>query len=121
MGEEEKDKAITPTEVEIVDDAGSTEGKRDAKGRWLPGYCPNPYGRPHVPENFKLTLRNNAMVALETIITIMNDPKARPADRIRASEVILERCYGKAVQPFAGDEEAPLVIRLAGALDNWSK
>lgn len=119
--EEVKPAAVEIIAEEVKVDRNGNVVRRNAKGQWEKGYCPNPLGRPNPPEGFKLTLRNNAMAALHTILDIMNDPSARTADRIRAAEVVLERCYGKATTVISSDENAPLVIRLTGALDDWSK
>lgn len=78
-------------------------------------------GRKKVDNGFKMVLKMNEIPALMTIVSIMNDTRARSADRLKAAELIIDRLYGKAVQPIGGEEGQPLVVKLAGVLDDWSK
>jgi len=42
----------------------------------------------------------------------MNEPEAPAAARVAAANSLLDRGWGKATQPIAGDEESgPIVIR----------
>ncbi len=45
-------------------------------------------------------IKENVLVAVETCISVMNNPKSRDADRLAAAEKLLERRYGKANQPI---------------------
>lgn len=45
-------------------------------------------------------IKENVVAAVTTLAGIMNDVKARNADRIAAAEKLLERRYGKANQPI---------------------
>jgi hypothetical protein len=69
------------------------------------GQSGNPTGRPKVPDEVKALLKANTLPAVNTLITIMSDKKAKHADRIRCAETVLDRVYGKAAQPIVGDNE----------------
>lgn len=73
---------------------------RAGGGRFVKGQSGNPSGRPKVPEEFRELVRKATIPALQTVISIANDTKAKTADRIRAAEIIIERAYGKATQPI---------------------
>lgn len=65
----------------------------------------NPGGRPKQPKEFKDIVRANTVTALNAVLGIMNDEGAKPADRLKASEIIIDRAYGKAAQPIVGDKD----------------
>ena len=70
---------------------------RDPKtGRFLKGYSGGT-GRPPKPEHIRDAFRSASMEALDVLLGILRDSCARPADRIRAAEIILDRGYGKPV------------------------
>ena len=71
----------------------------------------NPGGRPKLSKAFKKILDVNDVIALRTIVSIMKDKKASKKDRLKAAEIIIERKYGKAVQPVGNDENGKLVIQ----------
>jgi hypothetical protein len=71
---------------------------------FLPGQSGNPGGRMKIPDNIKDAFRKYTLEAIETLAEVMRT--GRPADRIRAAEIILERAYGKFTQMLAGDPEA---------------
>jgi hypothetical protein len=68
--------------------------------KWQKGQSGNPSGRPAMPEAIKKKLKDLTPDAVDTVEQIMKDPKARPADRLKAAEMILDRVYGKATQPI---------------------
>lgn len=73
--------------------------KRAAPGRpFAKGKSGNPGGRPKLPEELKQAFRALAPEALKTLESVMRSSKARPGDRIRAAETILNRGYGTPVQ-----------------------
>src|SRR5215831_9774557 len=50
--------------------------------------------------------------AVKTLAGIMNEPEAPAAARVAAANALLDRGWGKATQPIAGDETSgPIVIR----------
>ena len=79
-------------------------------------------GRPKLPAEFKEVVKCNTVPALMTVINIMQDSNAKAADRLKAAEIIIERAYGKAVQPIIGDINTnSLVVKLEGQLADWAK
>lgn len=73
------------------------------------GISGNPGGRPKIPDEVKEMLKANTLPAVNTLVTIMQDKKAKHADRIRCAETVLDRVYGKAAQPIVGDSEADAI------------
>ena len=71
---------------------------REKNGHFKKGVSGNKGGRPKLPEELKEAFRAAAPDALRVLVGIINDEKARHADRIRAAEVVLDRGYGKPVQ-----------------------
>lgn len=53
-------------------------------------------------------IKENVVAAVETLAEIMQDPKARHADKIAAADRILERRYGKANQPINRNTDVDL-------------
>lgn len=87
------------------------------------GVSGNPGGRPKINEELRQSLKVYSASALAYLALVVEgkDPKARVADRIRASEVLIDRMYGKASQPICGDEDGnELVITLKGQLMDWA-
>ena len=79
-----------------------------------PGRSNNPSGRPKQPKEFKDIIKNNTVAAINAVIGIMNDEDAKPTDRLKAAEIVIDRAYGKATQLIAGDSEHDaLVIKWA--------
>lgn len=63
-----------------------------------PGQSGNPSGRPKKTQEQKDALeaiRSLAPEASTVLLTVMNDPKAPPAARLKAVEMVLDRTYGK--------------------------
>lgn len=85
--------------------AADNPGIRDESGQFNKGVSGNPTGRPKVPDEVKSVLKANTLPAVNTLVTIMQDKKAKHADRIRCAETVLDRVYGKAAQPIVGDNE----------------
>ena len=89
---------------------------------WKPGQSGNPGGRPKMPPELKEKLREASAEAFDVMIEIARNKSAKPADRIRASEILVERYYGKSPQPICGDEEgSAIIVKLAGELEQWGK
>lgn len=62
-----------------------------------PGYTGNPNGRPKMPEEMKRAFRDAAPEALATLLQIAREGE-NESSRVKASEVILDRAYGKPIQ-----------------------
>jgi hypothetical protein len=89
---------------------------------WKPGQSGNPGGRPKMPPELKEMLKKVAPELFQVAIDIAKDKKSKNTDRLRATELLLDRVYGKSPQPIVGDEEsAAIVVKLAGDLENWGK
>ena len=80
---------------------------RDDKGRILPGSTGNPGGRPSLPVEFK----EHGLDALEKLIEFMDDKDHRIA--LRATEVVVERIYGKPAQPLEHDGAGDMLDAVA--------
>lgn len=75
-----------------------TARKRGAGKRFKPGQSGNPSGRPKQTEEQRDALqmiRSLAPRAADTLVELLDDPKASPAVRLQCVQVILERTYGK--------------------------
>ena len=78
-------------------------------------------GRKPLPEDLKDAFQLSGREALETLLAVMRDKKARNADRIRAAEIILDRGYGKPKQAldFQGSDAAEVgVVLLPARMDD---
>jgi hypothetical protein len=68
-----------------------------------------------MPEELKEAFREHSTDALEALVQIVNDKKARAGDRVRAAEVILDRGYGKPAQSVSVDaQNIPQVVFVGG-------
>lgn len=83
--------------------------RKDAMGRWLPGVSGNPAGRapnahkkvqPWVAAEVRRAAREYAREIIEGLADLMRDRDAPPAVRKSAMDALLDRGYGKAVQPI---------------------
>jgi Family of unknown function (DUF5681) len=68
---------------------------------WKPGQSGNPSGRAKVDLNLRRLARERTVEALETLAKIMLNEKAAAAARVAAAQAILDRGWGKPVQPTA--------------------
>lgn len=66
-----------------------------------PGKSGNPGGRPKGDIELRRAARERTGEALATLVNIMRNPKAATAARVSAAEAILNRGWGKPVQPAA--------------------
>jgi hypothetical protein len=81
----------------------------------------NPKGRPKLDDALKKRIRGLTPVAIDTLETIMKNAKAKDSDRIKASEVILDRAWGKATQPIDADVNAAVKVMLPPGLEVLAK
>ena len=84
-----------------------TIGKPFQKGR-----SGNPGGRPKVVAEVKELARAHTREAIETLVSIMSNPKAAPAARVSAANALLGRGYGKPPQHITGEGGPSFVVRL---------
>ena len=86
------------------------------------GQSGNPGGRPKVVGEVKELARAHTGEAIETLVSIMSNPKAAPAARVSAANSLLDRGYGKPLQHITGDVAASYVARLpepAKSAEDW--
>lgn len=92
--------------------------------RFQKGVSGNPSGLKAIDLSVKNLLIDATPAAAQTLIDVLNDPKASPKLRCQVAEMILNRVYGKAVQPIdasVGGNGDPVVIAFAGVLQEWAK
>jgi len=76
------------------------------------GQSGNPGGRPKEIAEVKELAREYTGKAVETLVSIMSDPKAPPAARVSAANALLDRGYGKPPQHLTGESGTSYVVRL---------
>src|SRR6476646_8654069 len=76
------------------------------------GQSGNPGGRPKVVAEVKELARTHTAAAIETLVSIMSNPKAAPAARVSAANSLLDRGYGKPPQHITGESGPQYVVRL---------
>jgi uncharacterized protein DUF5681 len=76
------------------------------------GQSGNPGGRPKVVAEVKELARAHTGEAIETLVSIMSNPKAAPAARVSAANALLERGYGKPPHHISGEGGPSYVVRL---------
>jgi hypothetical protein len=87
--------------------------KKKPRGKpFKPGQTGNPGGRPKLPEDIKHVrelARKYTAKAVETLVEVMANGSG-PA-KVAASNAILDRGWGKAVQPITGEDgEGPVKL-----------
>lgn len=95
-------------------------GGATGKG-FLPGKSGNPGGMPKGVGDVKALARQHTPVAMEALVSIAGDPEKPPAARVQAATVILDRGWGKSIQPVDLNDKRPLsqvpAERLVAALE----
>jgi len=78
-----------------------------------PGQSGNPGGRPKAPARVVELARAQTESAIFTLVEVMQNKKAPPSSRVAAAQALLDRGWGKPVQPVDGDGEGgPLAIEI---------
>ena len=83
------------------------------------GKSGNLAGRPKgtgMPEEVKEMLKAAGPKAIATLVEIATDKKASKRDRIRASEALADRAYGKATQPIDAEINGGFTLALSEEL-----
>ena len=86
--------------------------KRTAKGRFVKGCIANPGGRPKAAFDLQALARSHAIEAFETILRISRMEEDEPDLALKAAAIILERGYGKPIQPIEGGGDTHYHITL---------
>ncbi|GAB1837391.1 hypothetical protein MyNCGM121_41710 [Achromobacter xylosoxidans] len=77
------------------------------------GARPGAGRKPGVPNKVTANIKSLAGVygqeAVATLAEIMKDPAHPPAARVAAAKELIDRGFGKATQPIAGDPDLPPV------------
>lgn len=94
--------------------AKRTENSKRA-GQFEKGKSGNPGGRPKVSADVKEMLKAAAPQAAALLIETVNDPEVKIDLRIKCAETLMDRVYGKAVQPIEGNMDNRVEIVLGGA------
>src|SRR5215831_13624495 len=76
------------------------------------GQSGNPGGRPKVVAEIKELAREHTGDAIQTLVSIMTNPKSAPAARVSAANSLLDRGYGKPPQHITGEGGPVYVARL---------
>lgn len=80
---------------------------------FAPGQSGNPSGRPKNNARVVELARSHTENAFATLVQVMEDKKAPAAARVSAAQAVLDRGWGKPVQPVDGDGEGgPLAIEI---------
>lgn len=107
-------------------------GKRNlAKAkRWQKGKSGNPAGRPPKPKpgeikDIRELARSHCREAIETLAAVCKDNRCPPGVRVSAATALLDRGFGRPVQPVEADmkqkHEFDLGIQFVRALENVNK
>src|SRR6476620_4079056 len=77
------------------------------------GQSGNPGGRPKIVAEVKELAREHTAQAIQTLVSIMTNPKSAPAARVSAANALLDRSYGKPPQHhhITGDVVRLSVVR----------
>lgn len=93
----------------------SSTGKRTPGRPFEKGKSGNPSGRPKVPDDIKDMLKAATPDACRLLCNTINDPDAKLDLRVRCSEIVLDRVYGKPQQAVEVDaHNIPQVIFVGG-------
>lgn len=68
---------------------------RQTNGRFTPGSCGNPRGRPPIVRDVRELARTHTAEAIETLVGIMRDNMAPHAARGAAAQALLDRGWGR--------------------------
>ena len=86
------------------------------------GQSGNPGGRPKVIAEVRELAKEHTVEAIQTLVSIMTNPKFAPAARVSAANALLDRGYGRPAQHITGDIAASYVARLpepAKTVEEW--
>ncbi len=76
---------------------------------FMPGQSGNPKGRPKAPVDIAALARVHGPQCVAVVVELLASSDERI--RLAAATVLIERGFGKPVQPIAGDPDNPLTLR----------
>lgn len=103
-------------------DSGAQAKRVMPRGRpFVPGQSGNPGGMPKAVAEVRAAARQHTALAMETLAEVCRNRKAPASARVSAAEALLDRGWGKAVQPVDVNDTRPLANvpaeRIIAALD----
>ena len=103
---------------------GKKTGRDPKTGRFVAGNSCG--GRKPIPEDLKEAFQLSGHEALDVLLSVMRDKKARNADRIKAAEIILDRGYGRprqavAVEPAENSNSGVVILPARMEADRASR
>ena len=94
----------------------SSEKKRRGPGRpFKPGQSGNPGGRPKISDDVREMLKAATPKAVRLLVSVMDDDGQKTALRMDAAKTIIERVYGKPLQPIDSTISGGLDVGLSDA------
>ena len=98
-------------------EGGVLKPVRGEHGHWVKGTpSPNLSGLSKAQRAALLDVREAAKrltpLALKTLQRIMENPKASASAKVQAAALVLDRAWGKCVQPVSSDPDSPLVVEI---------
>lgn len=108
-------------ELTVLEPEYQKPALRDGRGRWLPGQCPNPGGRPKLAENVRELAKEYSETAVETLVDICLNSKSDSA-KVQAATALLDRGYGRPSQEIYLDDnrENDFVVKIEGFNPAWT-
>lgn len=86
-------------------------------GKFLPGNVANPGGRPSGWQHVRAAAREHTTLAIKTLVKAARDDDDRKS-QVRASEVLLDRAWGKPVaDAVSKDEVLSLMAKMGEVVD----
>ena len=95
--------------------------KRNKAGQFVKGVSGNPSGRKKIPEEVKKMLKESTTEAARLLIDTVNNENASLSYRLDAAKEILNRVYGKSIQPIDGDMDTTVQITLSEGIQKYAK
>lgn len=82
---------------------------------FVKGVSGNPSGRPKEPVELKNLARTHTVEAIDTLANWMRSDEARAS--VMASQILLDRGWGKAVQPVSGEDGKAIEVLIRTIVD----
>jgi hypothetical protein len=86
-----------------------TPKRRPPASAWRPGQSGNPRGRPKAPFDIAAMCREHAPEAVATLVAALRDPR----HKVAAAEALLNRGFGKPVQPLHSETQSTVLHLIA--------